>query len=301
MKLTAQDITIGSDPEYCLFDSHKKRISSALNYLPNGKEKKVDLGDGYRFFSDNVLGEGEIPPADSGEKLVKNFTQLVKRATEALADKGIRLMAKASHEFLPEDLDNEIALTMGCSVSMDANIIAILEPKNLRETSLRTAGGHCHVGRKDYKTCKSNDFMIEDWSKIAGIRAMDRLLGTTMTYLENDPSAPARKALYGKSGEHRCCVYGYEYRVLSNYFVSRPELIFFGDSLARYAVLECQNDPAKYLGEYDFSEVKRIIDTGCQKSALDFIQKELPAHFVKEAKALKKLKFSPWVDENFKI
>ncbi len=301
MTLTEQDISIGSDPEFCLFDPHLKRISSALNYLPNGKEKKVDLKDGYRLFSDNVLGEGEIPPANNPGELVERFTQLVKRATQALSDRGIRLMAKASHDYPPEDLDNDVARTMGCSQSMDANEINILEPKDLSSISLRTAGGHIHLGRKDWKTCKSKEFMMEPWSKIAGIRALDRLLGTTMTYLENDPTAPARKVLYGKSGEHRCCVYGYEYRVLSNYWISHPNLVNFVDRLARHTVMECQKDPEKYLGKYDFSQVKGIIDSGDQESALAFIEKELPTSFVKEAKALKKMKFNPWLDENYKI
>lgn len=295
------DLTVGSDPEFCLFDLHKNRISSALNYLPNGKEDKIDLGDNYRVYSDNVLGEGEIPPARSGEELVNNFTELFKRTTQKLIDRGLRLMVKAAHDFPEEDLQVSAAKAMGCSISYCALEVKVIEPKNLNDISLRTQGGHCHIGRTDYKTCAPDSYLLDPWSKVSTIRALDRVLGVTMTYCENDPSAPKRKQLYGRAGDHRICVYGCEYRVLGNYWVSRPELVFFVDQLIRHTVKECSEDPQKYLNEYDFSEVRDIINSGDQDAALNFMKRELPKNFVKEAKSLKKLRFEPFLDITYKL
>lgn len=295
-------LTIGSDPEFCLFDRNTNRITSALNYLPNGKEEKLDLGDSFTFYSDNVLAELSMPCGNTTEDTVNNFTQLVRKTSEVLEKYNVRLVAQAAHEFTEEELNHPVAKTAGCSQEFDAIDVGIVEPPDLSTIRLRSAGAHAHIGRQDWKTVDDDAFLIQPWSKIAAIRAMDRYVGTALTYLEKDPTAMARKRLYGKAGRHRTPPYGVEYRSPSPYWTSRPELVAFVDSLTRFSTNKCQEDCEKYLNKtYDSREVVEIINTGDAKSAESFIEKHLPASFVKEAKSLNRLKYHPFLDDNYKV
>jgi hypothetical protein len=79
-------------------------------------------------------------------------------------------------------------------------------------STLRTAGGHIHVGFQfeegDYKT----QFNV--------VKLMDIFLGIPSVLLDKDSQ---RRQLYGKAGACRLKEYGIEYRTLSNFWLESDD------------------------------------------------------------------------------
>lgn len=96
-------------------------------------------------------------------------------------------------------------------------------------TSLRSAGGHIHVGY-DNPT-------MERSSKI--IMAMDIFLGIPSIILDKDKD---RRKMYGKAGCFRFKDFGCEYRTLSNFWIFDDELIEWVFNNTQKAIEFVNND-----------------------------------------------------------
>ncbi len=96
-------------------------------------------------------------------------------------------------------------------------------PKPVEEfehSTFRSAGGHIHLGVGEDSTLRSSDygtFMV--------IRCMDLFLGIPSLFMDQDPTSPRRKELYGLAGSHRYKPYGVEYRALGNFWLASPKLV----------------------------------------------------------------------------
>lgn len=82
------------------------------------------------------------------------------------------------------------------------------------KTNLRSAGFHVHVGYDNKNVKKS----------LKIIKALDIFLGIPSVLLDKDTK---RRSLYGKAGSFRLQPWGVEYRVLSSFMMSTPELTRF--------------------------------------------------------------------------
>ncbi len=257
MKL--EDLTTGSDPEFMLFSKRDNRIVSAIPVLKQGKENKIDLGNGFNFYYDNVMMEGNLPPANSKEEFVNNVRELLTRMKQNL-DPNYEPVCVAANEFTNDELDNPIAREIGCSPEMDVYEMNQVFPPDFSGND-RSSGGHFHSGRKDYQN-PNDDLLLDPYSKVDLIKVMDIFLGVPMSIIDKDPTSLRRKSLYGQPGRFRCCDYGIEYRVLGNYWLRSPELTSFSYDLVENSVKTLlAGQVEEILSKVSEEEVKNTIKT----------------------------------------
>ena len=165
-------------------------------------------------------------------------------------------VAKPSAILDKKYLQTPNALLFGCEP--DFNAWKKIENKKpyAKEPNLRTAGGHVHVG-------------INGVDMLAGIRAMDLFLGIPSLLLDNSPEAQQRRELYGKAGAMRPKPYGFEYRVLSNFWLFKDTLVDWVYNNTRTAMTFCEmgNGISKTMGKI----IQEAINTGDQKTAQDIV------------------------------
>lgn len=304
MKSISEILTFGSDPEFMV--SVDGQITSAIPFFEFNKEESaipVKLEDGLTLYPDNVNLEFSMPYGLTTEQSVDNFRKLAQKGNDFLKKNNARLIARASHYFNNKDIEHFHAKRVGCSVEYCAYDMAPCDPPDLKNMTFRSAGGHIHVGRNDYKTT-TETFLLNFESKMAGVRAMDWFVGTALALMDNDPSAPERKRLYGKSGRHRGenLRYGFEYRTPSNYWVSRPELVSFVDRLTRFTMEECIKNMESFLDDSrDLGVVRLIIDSDDKNEAKSFIKKNFPEKIANEIFDLAALPYNGDMAVNYAI
>jgi hypothetical protein len=105
--------------------------------------------------------------------------------------------------------------------------------------------------------------MLEDpYGKAEVVKMMDIFMGVPSILLDTDPSAPARRRLYGRAGAHRPKSYGVEYRALGNFWVQSPELTQIMYRLADVAVrLTLEGESGKIIEQANGKEVVRAINS----------------------------------------
>lgn len=106
------NITIGSDPEFFIITKDKKAYPSTE--LFNGtKDEPEQKGGGYALLKDNVLVEGNIPPASNEEEYVRYMLNLQNMINSVLEINGLQLFASDSMEYDPEHLEHPEANVFG--------------------------------------------------------------------------------------------------------------------------------------------------------------------------------------------
>lgn len=216
-----KDIKIGADPELFLTDKAGKFIS-AIGRVGGSKEKPKKIDKlGHAVQEDNVMVEYNIRPAITVEEFVASHRKVFGYLKEALPE--FTLTVAASAEFTPDQLDNPKAFVFGCDPDYNAWTMTINPPIKTEGVTLRTAGGHIHVGYKKPE--------IEN--QVALIRAMDLFLGVPSILLDPDKR---RRARYGKAGAFRPKEYGVEWRVGSNFWIRDEKMMEWAFNSTRAAV-----------------------------------------------------------------
>lgn len=228
------NITIGTDPEMILTDRNNKVIS-AIPVLKHGKDNKIDLGDGFACYYDNTLIEANVPPSIGVEQLHVNIKSLFERMYKYLGNE-YDLKAQASAHFGVHECEHPAAKEAGCSPEYCAYEIDMCYPPQFNNT-FRSAGGHIHIGRTDYHN-PSDSFLTDDdpYSKIDVVKMMDIFVGLPSILIDSNDPSKQRKQLYGQAGRHRPTPYGVEYRAISNFWLSSPNLVNLIYELTMYAV-----------------------------------------------------------------
>lgn len=209
-----ENVTIGSDVEYFLFDNKNNEFISAEGLVKGEKSDPFKFDPSDPFFAtqlDCVLAEGNIPPVQSVEDFFRHLTKLEKYIQGTLPP-NIVTRATGSARIAEKYLQTKTAQEFGCDPSFscwtDKEIIVKGDGSNLR-----SAGFHIHVGYSDPS--------IED--NVGLGRIMDLYLGVPSVFLE--PPNERRKVGYGESGNCRHQPHGLEYRSLSSHFASSEKLI----------------------------------------------------------------------------
>ena len=72
------NITVGSDPEFFIIQKYEDAEFPipAYEIIPGTKSDPIDFGNGFKVLIDNVLVEGNIPPANTREEFVNNMRML---------------------------------------------------------------------------------------------------------------------------------------------------------------------------------------------------------------------------------
>ncbi len=257
--------TFGADPELMVFDTKKGRIVSAIPIIKNSKHEPIDLGDGFRVFYDNVLLEFSMPPAKSKAEFV-NLIRIAFQRIQKLLGERYRIVAQSSHEFLKEDLEGKVCWEAGCSPNFDVYGECANLPADFT-SGLRTGSFHLHIGNVDY--AKGKGKLLDFDSRQQVIKLLDATLGCASVVFDKDATSKARRALYGKAGEHRPTRYGIEYRVLGGYALRSPKLVSLVMDLVEHTLGIVANDEEEsVLGSLDAETVREAINTGNRSLAL---------------------------------
>ena len=234
---------LGSDPELFLQDVATEKFRSAIPVIAEGKGagRPLDSTGQNSVLHDNVLIEFNTKPAESCPEFVQTVGSVLRSIEAIVAERGLRLHLQASTSFPEEELDCEEARVFGCDPDYDAYELEInIVPEEAAASPFRSAGGHLHIG-KHAEDGKLGQLLEDPYGKVRVVKALDLFVGLIGVFLDKDPTAAARRGLYGKAGAHRPKDYGVEYRACSPWWLETPrhtELVYRLSEAALSAALD---------------------------------------------------------------
>ncbi len=278
--------TIGTDPEFFIRRKEDGKLISAIPYIEGTKENPTPLESGGNIQFDNVAVEFATDPATDGKDLVKKVGNALREVAKIIP-KGHEIVAIPSANFDADQLDNEEAQRFGCDPDYCAWELKVNDPPFCSDETLRTCGGHIHIG---YIAGQGNKFLLDPYGKANTVRVMDIFHGIISVILDCTEEAVTRRKLYGKAGCHRPVIKeagglydGVEYRVLSNFWFKSPDLVMLMESL--------KEDVLKVIREMDFEAL--IADIGEER-----IKSTINEGIVVEAKKILTQFVSPLLSED---
>lgn len=200
----------GADPELFLRDKDDNSPVVSIGLIGGSKSHPRSIGGGFAVQEDNVAVEYNIPPADCKEKFQASIHFVLDYLRQELAPKNLVLDISATMDFSVEQLLHPQAQELGCEPDYNA-WSGKRNPRPVAPETLRSSGGHLHIGYDSPSTKLSRDI----------IKAHDLFCGVASLMFDNDTR---RRSIYGKAGAHRIKPYGVEYRTLSNFWIKSPEL-----------------------------------------------------------------------------
>ena len=210
MKINGHAFTFGADPE--VFVGTDGKPASAIGIVGGSKYKPKPVKGG-AVQEDNVLAEFNIRPSSNESTFVRSI-QGVLTVLDAMLPGGMAIIPQlCSHEYTIEELRSfgPDAFIFGCDPDFNAYTGEQNIPPEASST-LRTAGGHIHVGYDDPNEGSAQQI----------VRAMDLFLGVPSVLIDKDTR---RRGMYGGAGCLRYKPYGVEYRTLSNFWIFSEERI----------------------------------------------------------------------------
>ncbi len=220
------DFLLGSDPELMAREKKTGRLVSAIPFIPEGKGegRPLDAAGQNRVLHDNVLIEYNTAPARSEIEWVDTHAEVLRAIQKILDASGLELHLQASADYPTSELKHPEARKFACEPdwnawTLDVNEVSAAAAKR----PFRSAGGHLHVGKAEGNAAL-NEILDDDFGKINTVKALDIFAGIPSVFLDKDPTAAARRKLYGGAGAHRPKVeYGVEYRALGNWWLRSPD------------------------------------------------------------------------------
>lgn len=250
-----KNITFGSDPEYFLKNTEEDIVLSAIPFINGTKEKGQHLGNGFYILKDNILVEGNIPPASDPIKFMHNLMELKERINNYF--QHIHSSLTVHHDdcmdINPHFLTHPEALLFGCSPYLNAWDGDIHRANDLSSINFRTAGFHIHLG---YDLTESNPFNKELFNKIIA-RAFDIFVIIPSLEVHADKR---RFENYGGLGQYRDTPYGMECRSLGAFFVDEKYLPWVIEQVCRmlsflkdynnaFSILSMEKPIVKFISE----------------------------------------------------
>lgn len=202
-------ILLGSDPE--LFFVKDKRFVSAVGKCKGTKMEPFEFDKGFKVHNDNVAVEFNVPPCKDVDEWVANHHKALKFVRDLAKEHGCSLKIVSDAEFPEEELQTDDAKEFGCNPDFNAWLLEDNRSPDAKDTRLRTAGGHVHIGAE-----------LTFREKIQVVRLLDIFLGIPLAMKE--PKS-RRNELYGAPGAMRDKEYGVEYRTLSNYWLRSTSIM----------------------------------------------------------------------------
>lgn len=251
---------LGCDPELFLADATGK-LRASCGKIGGSKHapQPLPIGDGYCVQEDNVAIEFNIPPAANAKEFVSSIHKTLDFLTQGVKRMhNFHIVNMSAASFPKDELVDPAALEFGCDPDYNAWTLARNPRPKADDETLRSCGGHVHVGLEG---------QVID--RIQLIRTMDLYLGVPSVLMDK---GELRKKLYGKGGAFREKPYGVEYRTLSNFWV-------FDERLTQWV----WNNTEKAINAVG----ARFATDNYKDSILDAIDnnnKEAAAYLVKELK-----------------
>lgn len=216
--------TIGADIELFLFDEVKKEVVSAEGYIKGSKYDPFVFDENSQWFTtslDNVLAEFTIPPAKSVDEFAKSIAKSI-NYIKSILPKRLSPIALPAASLDEKYLMTEQAQLFGCEPDFNAYEREINPRPFCEDYTLRSAGGHLHLGFNDVEIPLDNYDITNDEQRCSLVKMLDLFISIPLVIIEPDNK---RKELYGKPGAFRPKEYGLEYRTPSNYYLTSKELI----------------------------------------------------------------------------
>lgn len=208
-------VSVGADPEFFLVDREGKPVP-CVNVIGGTKGKPIFINeDGHSAIQeDNVMVEYNVKPATSAEEFVTNHEIVLRHLKKLLDEKKLTAMPVGHMKFPMSKLQSKQAKWIGCEIDFNA-WTELPNPKidHKMLKTIRTAGGHVHIG-------VSADSIEDIMTSL--VKACDLFLGVPSVLIDDDVT---RRAYYGRAGSFRPKEYGIEYRPLSNFWITQPNLI----------------------------------------------------------------------------
>lgn len=204
-------VTIGADPEFFL-GTPDGELKSAIDRIGGYKSAPRNLSRlGFAVQEDNVAVEFNVPPATSVEEWCSNIQWAMTEITNEVKGMGLQPVIQAAALFPEAELADDRAKAFGCDPDYNAWRGGLVNPRpHSPNARLRSCGGHVHIGYP----------LDTPLDKHRLIQLMDLYLGVPSILMDDDVD---RRGLYGKAGAFRPTDYGVEYRVLSNFWLKKPE------------------------------------------------------------------------------
>ena len=215
--INLNNITIGSDPEFFIISDNGDAYPST-NLFNGTKDQPEDKGGGFALLKDNVLVEGNIPPANNCEEYVTYMKTLKSMMNSVLVIAGLKLHSADSMKFKPRFLEHPEANVFGCSSYKNAWEIGTFSAENMSFMPTRVCGDHQHIG-------------YELLTDKMGESRMNRYIAKAFDYFVTFPSRQHhndefRAKYYGNYGVYRDCPSygGVECRALGGHFTADEHL-----------------------------------------------------------------------------
>lgn len=251
-------LTIGSDPEVMLREVATGEIVSSIPILKNTKDDPIDLGDGIKTYSDCVLAEATMPYVMNVDQLVERFRNVFQRMQKHVGKK-YTLLGRSSHVYSPAQLKDKRAWEIGCNPELLVHQKTITQPREFADGT-RTGSAHWHLGNLDWQNDPQGK-LISMRSAEEAVKLMDIFVGCSTTIYDKDPTARARRKLYGICGSFRKTPFGCEYRVCGGGILNTPDFIRLTGDLIIHAMSHISNDTAPdVFKKVDFEEVQKAVN-----------------------------------------
>lgn len=236
----------GADPEVFLrsIDTNEPVVSIGL--IGGSKTIPRSLGGGFALQEDNVTVEYNIPPCENKEKFKASLSYMLEFLKQELTPQGLMVDIVPTMEFSEMQLAHPQAQELGCEPDFNAWNDE-MNPRPFAPPNLRSSGGHMHIGYDNPSKKVSREI----------IKAHDLFLGVASVMYDSDTR---RREIYGKAGACRFKDYGVEYRTLSNFWISTPELMDWAYEQSEKAIAfvnEGKKIPLKVA-----QQIQQCINTG---------------------------------------
>ncbi len=270
MKLFILD-KIGSDPEFLIQDLSETLVSS-IGLIEGDKKKPQFFEDGYAILKDNVLIEGNIPPASNKEEFISNMRMLKELMNIKLMPQGYSLKSDDIGYFTDEQLEDPEANIFGC-----AGFFNTWHHKQMRAAVItenyRTVGFHIHISYN----------MLMDNTRDYSIARINEAITRAFDYFVVLPSdkvkyTPERRKSYGSYGSFRDTDYGVECRSLGGFFTHDKYLGWVYDQTVKAIEFASNSDNFHKLLELESPSEENYSILGIE------LQKQIPETNIKEEK-----------------
>lgn len=241
---------LGSDPEFFLMQGKEhKAVCGLINHDKWNPMQYEDMPQGFTVQEDNVAVEFGIPPASSAEQFVKHMRAVKQRFLKDF--KHLKFSKLSAYVFPEQELQHPMAKVFGCEPDFNAWTRNVNPKPSSNVPGLRSAGGHIHV------ESSLDPFKVG--------RLMDLYLGVPSVLMDR---GELRKQLYGKHGAMRVKPYGMEYRVLSNFWCMKDDLVRWVWRNTERALMHAEAEDIKHLQ----NAIAQCIDNNDKKLAEELVQ-----------------------------
>lgn len=253
--------TIGADIEWFLKNKRTNEIVSAENIIKGSKTDPFRFDENNKFYAtslDNVMAEGNIPPADNVKDFLNSITKLADYINTSIPE-DLCTTAIPSARLNEKFLQTENAMVFGCDPSWNCWSLEEIHPIP-KGDNCRSAGFHVHIGYEN----------PDGEVNIRLAKAMDLFLGIPSILME--PTNERRAVGYGGAGNFRHQKHGMEYRSLSSHFASSGSLMKWTYEATEKAIAFVNADGILFIDNLG-EEIQTIINEEDVTRAKEYVER----------------------------